>query len=388
MTVVFVSNFFNHHQSSFSYYMDALTGHDYRFIATEPMDEERKSMGWGDIQIPQYVKNYYDAPTECANFINEADVVIIGSAPYELLKDRLRKGKLTFAYSERLYKNGYEAWKMPVRFVRFWNKYGRYKNLYLLCASAFTAADYAKSLTFLGKTYKWGYFPHFNKQESVHQLICKKPTEVVELLYVSRLIPLKHPELPLQVAVELREENIPFHLTMVGNGELKQIVEKSIVSNNLEKYVTRIDFLPPGEVRNYMDKANIFLFTSDKHEGWGAVVNESMNSACAVVASSEIGSVPFLLEDGQNGLIYKAGDFDDLYRKVKKLCLDKRLREEIGVSAYRTIAEVWNAESAARRFLELIEDIKTRGKSTRYKNGPCSKAIILNDRWYPCKKKE
>ena len=171
MKVVFVSNFFNHHQSSFSHYMDILTGHSYRFVATEPMEEERKTMGWGNIQIPDYVSNFYDDPEECTNIINEADVVVFGSAPDELFLHRLKRNKLTFMYSERLYKTGYQAWKLPVRLVRFWNKYGKYKNLHLLCASAFSAADYAKTRTFLGKTYKWGYFPPFETQESAEVLL-------------------------------------------------------------------------------------------------------------------------------------------------------------------------------------------------------------------------
>lgn len=387
MKIAFVSNYFNHHQSSFCHYMDKLTDHGYRFIATEPMEEERRAMGWGNIQIPDYVMNYYDSPAECADFINQADVVVFGSAPYGLFIPRLKKKKLTFLYSERLYKAGYQAWKLPVRLVRFWKKYGRFQNLYLLCASAFSAADYAKTFTFLGKTYKWGYFPPFEKRENPEELLQQKPTDVVELLYVSRLIPLKHPELPLQVAAKLKEEQIPFHLTMVGNGELKQTVEQTIAGYHLDEQVTMIDSLSPDQVRNYMDKANIFLFTSDKHEGWGAVLNESMGSGCAVVASSEIGAVPFLLEDGKNGIIYQEGNFNDLYQKVKALCLDPALRERLGGEAYRTIAQTWNAETAAKRFLELIEDIHEHGSSDRYQTGPCSRAVILKDGWYPCKQK-
>ena len=131
-----------------------------------------------------------------------------------------------------------------------------------------------------------------------------------------------------------------------------------------------------------MNRSNIFLFTSDSHEGWGAVMNESMGSACAVVASSEIGSVPFLVKDGQNGRIYRGGDFNDLYNKVKTLCMDQALRERIGTEAYLTIAETWNAEIAAKRFLELVEDINNKGSSDRYLDGPCSKAAILKDGWY------
>ncbi len=43
--------------------------------------------------------------------------------------------------------------------------------------------------------------------------------------------------------------------------------------------------MSPDKVRAYMERADVFLFTSDFNEGWGAVLNESMNSGCAVVAS-------------------------------------------------------------------------------------------------------
>ena len=77
--------------------------------------------------------------------------------------------------------------------------------------------------------------------------------------------------------------------------------------------------MPPEEVRRHMEKADIYLFTSDFNEGWGAVLNESMNSGCAVVASHAIGSVPFLIKNGENGLIYENGNQLDLEKQVLRL---------------------------------------------------------------------
>lgn len=62
---------------------------------------------------------------------------------------------------------------------------------------------------------------------------------------------------------------------------------------NLNDYVTFTGPVQSDKVRGFMERAGIFLFTSDRQEGWGAVLNESMNSGCAVVASHAIGSVPF-----------------------------------------------------------------------------------------------
>ena len=100
-----------------------------------------------------------------------------------------------------------------------------------------------------------------------------------------------------------------------------------------------------------MEESEIFLFTSDRNEGWGAVLNESMNSACAVVANCAIGSVPFLLNNGDNGYIYKDGDVDDLYNKVKSLLDNADERKCIAKNAYATMVDEWNAENAAQSAL-------------------------------------
>ena len=120
MKVVFITNFYNHHQKPLADAMYAALGDGYHFIETEKITEERRNMGWGREEKPSYVlQNYTDQSTRdnCQQLINEADVAIIGSAPLELLKKRLRKKRLTFIYSERLYKNKPLFYKYPVHFL-------------------------------------------------------------------------------------------------------------------------------------------------------------------------------------------------------------------------------------------------------------------------------
>ena len=164
---------------------------------------------------------------------------------------------------------------------------------------------------------------------------------------------------------------------------MEQELKKMISDYNLENEVHMLGSMKPKQVREYMEQSQIYLFTSDRNEGWGAVLNESMNSACAVVASHEIGSVPFLLKDGENGLIYKDGDEEDLYRKVKLLLDKPDLCRQYGRKAYQTMADDWNAETAAKRFIELSEAILNGDKKTDlFTDGPCSIAKKLKDGWY------
>lgn len=378
-----ISNFFNHHQKPLADELYNFTGHNYNFIETEAIPEERLNLGWGGGDIPQYVlKSYTDneAYDKCQKIIDDADVVIIGNAPHSMVKKRLSENKLTFFYSERLYKSGYQIYKWPVRLIRHYNKFIRYKSFYMLCASAYGAADFAKTFSFLNKTYKWGYFTELKQYDDVDQLIANKKHN--SILWAGRFLELKHPEAAVYVAQKLKSQGYDFVLNIIGNGALYDDIQQQIKENHLEAYVNLLGVMKPEQVREHMEQSEIFLFTSDKNEGWGAVLNESMNSGCAVVASHAIGSVPFLLEDQKNGYIYKDGDFEDIFNKVKYLLDHPKQRVKMGKKAYLTMVNEWNAQNAAKKFIKLFKELLNKNKTAYpFKKGVCSKADILKNNW-------
>lgn len=152
---------------------------------------------------------------------------------------------------------------------------------------------------------------------------------------------------------------------------MEQELKNMISDYDLENDVHILGSMKPEQVREYMEQSQIYLFTSDRNEGWGAVLNESMNSACAVVANREIGSVPYLLNNEKNGLIYDSEE--ELYLCVKKLMNDSLLQRELGKAAYRTIADCWSPEIAVERLVQFICEICKSGSCTLFENGPCSK---------------
>ena len=374
MRVVFISNYFNHHQAPFSYAIDKLTNGNYTFIETEPIEEERKNMGWGINNYPKFVKKSYlskQEEDECFKLIEDADVVVQGCAPRRFISGRLKDGKLVLFYFERIYKDINQRWyKWIKRYIWYYFLYRRYKNAYLLCASAYTAADFAKTKCFMGKAYKWGYFPAVKKYENIEKLIADKTP--VSILWVARLIEWKHPELPIKIAKSLKESGYKFQLSLIGNGELESKIRELIKSEGVEDCVTMLGAMKPEEVRKHMEQSEIFLFTSDFNEGWGAVLNESMNSACAVVASHAIGAVPFLINDGENGFIYKNGDEDDLFNKVKFLLDNPEKRKEMSLNAYKTMTEIWNAENAVKNFMCTIINFEHETNQLEISNEPMS----------------
>ena len=374
--IAFFSNFINEHQIPFCNAMYEKTGGQFRFVATEPISEERLRLGFVDrsSEFPYVVKAYAGKTgnEEALRLGRGADVVIIGSAPDEYVRDRLAENKLTFRYWERFFKNG--RWHIldPRVFLSCWKLHTRYrkKNLYMLCASAYTAPDCRFIFAYPNKTYKWGYFPAVKAYDSIDELLQNKKRN--SILWVGRMIDWKHPEAALKIAKRLYDEGYAFQMNLIGTGAMESELNAFIAQNNLSSRVHLLGAMPPEEVRRHMEESAIYLFTSDRGEGWGAVLNESMNSACAVVASGAIGSVPYLVKSGENGLIYRDGDLDDLYEKVKHLLDHPEERAAMGKAAYQTMTETWCADVAAERLLSLIENLQA-GKDTPFTEGPCSK---------------
>lgn len=387
MKITFYSNYLTHHQIPFCNEMYKLLDRDYTFVSTKPMDSERCNMGWTlTKQYPYELKAYQNNSnlSKAFQLAEESDVIIIGSAPEDFVLKRMKKNHtgITFRYSERIYKRG--KWRVisPRGIFSRFHTYFRYINrpLYMLCASGYTAGDLSILGSYINRCYKWGYFPQVRRHE-IDSLIEKKRTGIPKVLWTGRFIDLKHPEHALAAAQSLVDQEIDFKLKMIGDGEMLEKIKNMANNMDLKHFVEFPGAMTPDEVRTQMEEANIYLFTSDFKEGWGAVLNEAMNSGCAVVASHAIGSVPFLLKHGENGLIYKNGDLEDLCSKVKSLVLNQEERERLGRNAYDTIFSEWNVETAAERFIILCRKLYW-GKNHVYESGPCSKAPLIGNSWF------
>ena len=380
MKIVFVSNFFNHHQSALSDALWEKTDGDYLFVETAAMPEERKRLGYPSQERP-YLLQLQGNETKVLQKLQEADVVIAGSAPEWLARRRIQSGKLLFRYAERPLRHGLEPLKYLPRWLRWhWRNPGN-KPIYLLCASAFTAGDYRKFGLFQEKAYRWGYFPEF-RDKNISELMVSKT--VTQILWCGRFLELKHPEDALRAAWDLKRQGYRFQLNFIGTGEQESLLNKRVREWELQSCVCFSGPKTPAQVRLAMEKAGIFLLTSDRREGWGTVLNEAMNSGCAVIASHEVGAVPFLVEDGKNGLIYPSGDVSSLREKIRFLLEQPGEQTRLGRAAYETIRDGWTPEIAADRLLELSQILLSGNKNgSLHRSGPCSPAEEMDEGWYP-----
>ena len=377
MKIVFVSNFINHHQVHVADELYKLCQGNYWFIETNPISEAIVNTGYPIFSRPYLIKTYegIDQLQYAEKIIDEADAVVIGSAPDSFVINRIQKNKLTFRYSERWFKSkpwylsGIKGW------INFYKNHIRYKNkpVYMLCASAFTAKDVNAVGAYRNKCFKWGYFTRVDELDiNALENKTKEAYDVVRMIWCARFIKWKHPEIPVMLASRLKQSGYRFIIDMFGCGEELEKTKELAKCLGVEDCVNFRGNLPNDQILDEMRNHHIFLFTSDRNEGWGAVANEAMSCGCAVVGSDKIGSIPFLIEDSKNGLIFKSGNLNSLTNKVALLLDNPHMIESLSIEAYKSVSEIWSPQNAARSFLLLIEALNTKDYSKIPMVGPCS----------------
>lgn len=385
MRITFFSNFLTHHQIPFCDEIFKELGDNFTFVSTKDIPDSFIKSGYPDSREYTYNLLSYKNSLNYEKAIalgKDSDIVIIGSAPHIFIKERLQLNRHTFKYSERILKKG--LWRLldPFLLYSLFKSHTllRDKNVYMLCASAYTANDLNLFLSYPQKKFKWGYFTRVEKLE-IEQLIDQRKDDCIQLLWVSRFIDWKHPELAVKLAFELKKRGLNFNLNMIGDGQMYEKIEKMIEKLELSEYVTLLKNMSNSEVRNHMKRSSIFLFTSDRNEGWGAVLNEAMSVGCAVIASNMIGAAPFLIKHEHNGLFFKSKNLMSLVGQTERLYHDRLLRKRISINAYKTMYNEWSPEIASERFLNLAKSILENNIIT-YEKGPCSIAKTTSLKCY------
>lgn len=391
MKLVFYSIILNNHQANLADEFWGLLGNDYRFVELVEPNEGNAKGGIDDYASRPYLIKAWKSEEEWQEAMRlacSAEVCVFSGLPaLPFQKERMKRGLLSFDMSERWLKRGWVNLFSPVIF-RMWLSYQmggwRKKPLYKLCCSAFAAADQYKVATFNGRCYKWGYFTQVEEFD-VEAPPDVSTSNITPLMWCSRYLMLKHPELPILMAHTLKMRGYHFVLDMFGSGDYEEQTKQLARKLGVEDVVKFRGTMPNEQLMREMKEHDIFLFTSDRNEGWGAVANESMANGCVLVASDAIGSVPYLVKDGVNGLMFKSAStktsfgnpdqkaLDDLTEKVAWLLDNKDRMKEMQRKAVRTMQEVWSPKRAAQNLLQLIDDLQN-GRGNSIKEGPCSKA--------------
>jgi len=116
-------------------------------------------------------------------------------------------------------------------------------------------------------------------------------------------------------------------LFLVGDGPEKNNLENAVKEGGLEGKVTFIGKVENQKIPEYMALADIFVLPS-LSEGLGIVNLEAMASGLPIVATN-VGGIPEVVKDGENGFLVDPEDSQKIAEKVLLLLEDSGLRKNI-----------------------------------------------------------
>jgi len=178
-----------------------------------------------------------------------------------------------------------------------------------------------------------------------------KKNEDEIILYPATIIPRKN-QLGFLKALSVIKDNLKdFKVVFTGGGE-KAYVEK--VRDFARKENLNVEFtgkVPFEKILNLYSKASVVTLVSFQ-ETTPMVIAEAMATGTPILASN-VGGVPYMIKNGENGLMVDPNDPRDIAEKLLMLIEDENLRKRLGENAKKEAERRWRCEIIAKKLLDL-----------------------------------
>lgn len=165
-----------------------------------------------------------------------------------------------------------------------------------------------------------GFSPSYSEAEWIEEeeqvvnrtkLASLKAVKVLKLISVGTLIWYKNQQYLLNTCVQLKEKNIPFHLTLVGDGPLKKQYSDFINKYRLEKEVTMTGNIDFKALRSYY-RENDFVVQSPTSEGFGKVPVEGFFHGLIPILNNISLAAYMTGNNEERGFLFDAAKENDL----------------------------------------------------------------------------
>ncbi|MCX7694617.1 MAG: WecB/TagA/CpsF family glycosyltransferase [Caloramator sp.] len=171
---------------------------------------------------------------------------------------------------------------------------------------------------------------------------------------VARMHPIKGHETLLSAAKKVIEDGLNPLFILVGDGPIMEDVKNRVSELGLKNNVYFAGFTKPDEFLSISD----FTVLTSYSESFPLVVLESAKYMKTVVASN-VGGVKEIVQDRENGLLFNAGDVDELYKDIKYLIENKDIAKILGEKLFRQASNNYSIENMAQQYIKAYEATNT-----------------------------
>lgn len=158
----------------------------------------------------------------------------------------------------------------------------------------------------------------------------------------------------------LNQKGVDFRCTIIGDGPEKGRCE-SLIDELQIPNIDLISFLPPDEVRRYLNRSEVFVLpcvisSRGTRDILPNVLKEAMAAEVPVITTNICG-IEELVEDGTNGLLVPPEDPEAIAEAIIKLFNNQELRRKLSKAGREKIERDFNTKKEVSRLIEAFEDV-------------------------------
>ncbi|PHR28094.1 MAG: lipopolysaccharide N-acetylglucosaminyltransferase [Desulfotalea sp.] len=116
--------------------------------------------------------------------------------------------------------------------------------------------------------------------------------------------------------------------------------------------------MPYDKVSQFMLQSRLIVLCSIWYEGFPMVLVEAMLRGRPVIAS-RIGGIAEIVDDGITGLLYEAGNTQDLAKKINYLWDNPKLCREMGVAGRKKALQEYTPDTYYNRLIDAYQKART-----------------------------
>ncbi|HET9776023.1 MAG TPA: glycosyltransferase [Gemmatimonadaceae bacterium] len=201
---------------------------------------------------------------------------------------------------------------------------------------------------------------HCGVDAEFFQPLARQPgTDTFTVLCVASLEEYKGQRYLLEACSRLRAQGVGFRCLLVGAGEDRAGLERTIAARGLEDCVVLLGAQPRDQVSSLMAQADVVVLPSittrtGKMEGIPVALMEALATGRPVVATN-ISGIPELIEHGRTGLLVPERDADALADALVLLYHDRALGERLASAGREKVLAEFNLRKSAAALHALLE---------------------------------
>lgn len=170
----------------------------------------------------------------------------------------------------------------------------------------------------------------------------REVSPVVRLLFVGRLVRQKNLGSLIRAIARVRSSELGlFQLRLVGDGPLRESLERQVAAAGLSDFVEFVGQVDRAQILRVFSETDIFVLSSF-YEGYPRVLVEAAAAGLPIV-STRVGGADEIIVDGQTGFVVPVNDDDRVTMALRELLCNSSLRRRMGGEAHarmkRLVAE-------------------------------------------------